>query len=109
MDTGQLFMPFTPRTLMVYHLNTMVNHILDDRRPHTKATRILIFHTKNKNLRKKPIRLKKPISLKTKTYTVKNKKHILSKIKTFLTLLKTQSLRLKTKTYTVKNQHVSYT
>jgi hypothetical protein len=43
----------------------MVNHILDDRRPHTKATRILIFYTKNKNLWKKPIPLKK-------NYIVKN-------------------------------------
>lgn len=67
-------------------------------RPDIKPTYIFISYIPIP-LKTKPVKktytVKKPISLKTKTYTVKKKKPFLPKIKTFLTLLKTQSLRLK--------------
>jgi hypothetical protein len=82
MDTGQLFMNFTPTIQIVYLLNTLANHILNYGRPHIKPTYILISYTvKNKNLfheKTKTHIMKKPIQLKTKYYIVKNSKKTIS-------------------------------
>jgi hypothetical protein len=60
-------------------------------------------------LKTKPV--KKPISLKTKTYTVKNKKKYSVKNKNLSYTVKNTILTFKNKNipYTVKNEHLPYT